>query len=213
MLQDILNSIAGFLVSFIGSLGYLGIFLLMAIESTFLPLVPAELVLIPAGFLVSIGKMSFPLALLIAILGSLAGAMINYYLALKLGRRAINHLVAKYGKFMFIDNDTLLKSDRYFRNHGSITTFFGRLIIGIRHFISLPAGFSRMDIKKFSIYTSIGAGIYSAILLYLGYVLGNNIALIKQNLNIVTYVVIAVLVLFIIGYIIVKKRRKKGNLY
>lgn len=208
MLQDIITQVANFLVSLMGTLGYLGIFILMTIESTFLPIVPAELVLIPAGYLVSIGKMSFILALVVGVLGSLLGALINYYVALKLGRKAVDTLVSKYGKFLFISEDILVKSEKYFADYGSITTFFGRLIIGIRHFISLPAGFARMNMKKFVAYTTAGAAIYSAFLLYLGYVLGNNLKIIQQNLNIATYIVLGIVALTIVFYIIVKTSKK-----
>ena len=117
MLQNILNQIAIFLVNTMGVFGYFGIFILMLIESTFLPLVPAELVLIPAGFLVSTGKISFVLALIFAVLGSLAGALINYFLALYLGRRTVDRLVSRWGKFLFISEDSLSKSDKYFKEH------------------------------------------------------------------------------------------------
>lgn len=210
MLQNILASTANFLVTAIGSLGYPGIFILMAIESTFIPLVPAEIVLLPAGFLISIGKMSFILALIFATLGSLAGAMINYYLALHFGRRTTDHLMSKYGRFLLISKNTLLKSEKYFEEHGAITTMIGRLIIGIRHFISLPAGFAKMNKFKFCIYTSIGAGIYSAFLLYLGYLLGNNLELVKQNVSYIMPAIILTLAIVVLSYIIInicKKRR------
>lgn len=210
MLENTITSIANFLVTVIGSLGYFGIFILMAIESTFLPLVPAELVLLPAGFLVSLGKMSFILALIFSTIGSLAGALINYYLALHLGRRATDHLVSKYGRFLLISKNTLLKSEKYFEEHGAITTLIGRLIIGIRHFISLPAGFAKMNKLKFCVYTSIGAAIYSAFLLCVGYLLGNNLQLVRQNISYIMPIIILVIAITIISYMIInimKKRR------
>ena len=211
MLQTILSQTAAFLVTTVGAWGYWGIFILMLIESTFLPIVPAELVLVPAGFLISVGKMSFIFALLFAVIGSLSGALINYFLALYLGRRTIDKLVAKWGKFLFVSPDSLLKSDKYFEEHGAITTLIGRLIIGVRHFISLPAGFTKMNLGKFCVYTSIGAGIYGAILLYLGYLLGNNLDLVKQNMVLITYILFLILAIAIILYILIRiiKTRKK----
>jgi membrane protein DedA with SNARE-associated domain len=204
---EILTSIGNFLVSLIGSWGYLGIFILMTIESSFLPVVPSELVLIPAGFLVAQGEMSFFWVLIFAILGSLAGALFNYYLALHLGRKAVDKLVSKYGKFLFIHEKTLTKAEKYFEKHGAITTLIGRLLLGIRHFISLPAGFAKMDLAKFCFYTSLGAGIWSVVLIWLGYLFGTNMALIQQNLHIITLALILICGILIIGYIIFHLRK------
>ncbi len=208
MLSEIFSKIVDFLVNAVGSLGYSGIFILMAIESSFIPL-PSEIVLIPAGVLVSQGEMSFILVVLAGILGSLLGALINYFLALYLGRGLINKLIIKYGKTLFIDKNTLSKSENYFAKHGEITTFIGRLLPVIRHLVSLPAGFSKMNILKFCIYTSLGAGIWVIILVYLGYVFGGNIDLIKQNLNIITLWIFLAIGIIIMLYLIKKNKSNK----
>lgn len=207
MLSEILSGFANFLVNSIGSLGYIGIFILMTIESSFIPF-PSEIVLIPAGFLAYQGKMSIIIIFIAGVLGSLAGAFVNYYLAYFLGRRATEKLIAKYGKIFFIDNKSIEKSERFFENHGEITTFTGRLIPVIRQLISLPAGFAKMNLAKFSIYTCLGAGIWSAILIALGYIFGQNQNLIKQNLSIITLFTVIACVIIIIVYIFIK--RKKG---
>lgn len=207
MLSEILSVFANFLVSTIGLWGYLGIFLLMTVESSFIPF-PSEIVLIPAGVLVFSHEMSFIVVLTMAIAGSLLGALINYYLALHLGRRFVNHLILKYGKILFISESSLTKSEDYFAKHGEITTFVGRLIPVIRQFISLPAGFARMNLAKFCFYTCLGAGIWSTILIVLGYTLGENMALIKQNLNVLTWIVLILCALLIAIYILIKRRKK-----
>lgn len=207
MISEVFNSGVNFLVSAIGKLGYLGIFILMTIESSFIPF-PSEVVLIPAGVLVSQGKMSFLLVLLASLIGSLLGAFINYYLALILGRRIVDKLVVKYGKIVLINKEKLEKVDRYFEIYGDITTFIGRLIPVIRQLISFPAGFAKMNKIKFAFYTALGAGIWSLILIYLGYLFGDNIDLINKNLNLITIIVLLICLFIIIFYLEIKRRKR-----
>ena len=200
MLLDIVNKIIEFSIAAVGSLGYFGIFILMTIESSVIPF-PAELILIPAGALVARGEMYFVVVLIVSTLGSVAGALANYYLALYLGRKTINYLIHKYGKFAFIKEDTVLRSEKFFDKHGAVTTFLGRLIPGMRSFVSLPAGFARMHLGKFCLYTALGAGIWNAVLIYLGYVFGNNISTIHENLGYITGVLIIGCLMILIAYV------------
>lgn len=211
MTNTVFIQIAERLVGLIDSLGYLGIFVLMTIESSFIPF-PSEIVLIPAGVLIYRGEMSFWLVFLAGILGSLAGALINYYLAYYFGRKGVNKLIEKYGRVFFINKENLKRSDKFFEEHGEITNFIGRLIPLVRQLISLPAGFAKMNIYKFCFYTILGAGIWTAILIYLGYLYGNSIELIEQNLRIVNWLLIFfVLVIILIYLLILKRKRKTGK--
>ena len=210
MIKEILNNIFQYVLELSYSFGYFGIFILMTIESSFVPF-PSEIVLIPAGILIAKGEMSFYLVFIFSLLGSLTGALFNYYLALYLGRPAVNKLILRYGKIFFIDKNSLLKSEVFFQKHGEITTFVGRLIPVIRQLISLPAGFSKMNMSKFLIYTTLGAGIWSLILIYIGIIFGNNIELVKQNLDIITYWILAICLIIILVYLIIKKMKKKEN--
>ncbi len=202
-----LENIVGTILLIIKELGYIGIFIGMTIESSFFPF-PSELILIPAGALVAKGEMVFSLVFLAGLLGSLTGALINFFLALFLGRTVIDHIVSKYGRFLFITDKKIRKSDTYFKKHGEVTTFIGRLIPGVRQLISLPAGFSKMNLFKFCLFTGLGAGLWTAILIYIGYFFGNNVELIRGNL---TPLLLLLSMIIIIIYILLRKRKYKIN--
>ena len=198
-----LSQIINFIVETVSQLGYLGIFIMMFLESSFFPF-PSEVVMIPAGYLAYKGEMNIYFVIFFGILGSLAGALFNYYLALKLGRR----FLMRYGKYILISEDTILKMEDFFNKHGHISTFFGRLIPVVRQYISLPAGLSRMNLFVFSIFTSLGAGIWVAILAFLGYYLGGNEELIKEYLH---QIIIALLVLIVVFSYLYYKFTKRKN--
>jgi membrane protein DedA with SNARE-associated domain len=190
------------LVKVIGDMGYVGIFLLMAMESSLFP-VPSELVVPPAGYLASQGQMNIWLVIFFATLGSLVGALFNYAIAYFLGRPWI----LKYGKYFLIPPEKFAKVESFFLKHGEISTFTGRLIIVVRHLISLPAGLSKMDLKRFTIFTLAGSFIWVSILAYIGYIVGNNMDLVKSYYKqaVIGLVVIMAIVLAI--YIVWQKNR------
>lgn len=200
---ELFSSFINSVLSLIHSLGYLGIFIGMAIESSFVPF-PSEVILVPAGALVAQGKMSLFAVLLAGTLGSLAGAFINYFLALYLGRPAIELLVSKHGKKFLISNDKIKKADNYFLKHGEITTFVGRLIPVIRQLISIPAGFSRMNMVKFSLFTTLGAGIWALILILIGYFFGSNVS--SELKLIITSIVLLISIIILLFYMLWKRR-------
>lgn len=182
--------IINWIVQIVSTLGYPGIFIMMALESSFVPF-PSEVVMIPAGYLSSKGEMNIVPVILCGISGSVAGALLNYYLAIKLGRP----LLIQYGKYVMFNEASLQKIEYFFVHHGHISTFTGRLIPVVRQYISFPAGLAKMNLSVFCFYTSLGAGIWVIILTLLGYYIGENEALIKEYLhNIVIILILACIV-------------------
>lgn len=193
--------IVKFIVETVGSLGYVGIFIMMFLESTVFP-IPSEVVMIPAGYLAHKGEMNIYIVIILGALGSLCGALFNYYFALKFGRT----FLMKYGKYFFVSHETIEKTEVFFKDHGHISTFSGRLIPGLRHYISLPAGLARMNLFVFCLYTTLGATIWVIILTILGYYIGDNEELVKEYLR---YLIIGLLVfLILLGAWYYKKVKK-----
>ena len=198
MLHDMIT----WLVNTIGSMGYLGIFLLMAMESSIIP-IPSEIIMPPAGYLVQQGKMDMSLVILSGTLGSLLGAYANYFAARWLGRP----LLLKYGHYVLITDEHFDRVERFFKSHGEISTFIGRLLPVIRHLISLPAGLAGMDHLKFSLYTLAGAGIWVSVLAWLGYFIGHNEVLIAQYSHQVIIDILAASAVLITGYVFWQRKR------
>ncbi|RLA80252.1 MAG: DedA family protein [Epsilonproteobacteria bacterium] len=197
-----LHEMAQYLTDMIFDMGYLGIFLLMLVESSFIPF-PSEIVLVPAGYLASKGDMNISLILFASLVGSIGGALINYFGALYVGRK----FLLRFGKYILVSPETLEKMETFFAKHGAISTFTGRLIPGIRQLISIPAGLSRMNLKIFIFYTSLGALIWSAILVALGYIIGENQALIKEYLSQIVIITLITISIITAIYILNHKRK------
>jgi len=196
--------IIDWIVQTVGALGYFGIFFMMLLESSIFPL-PSEVVMIPAGYLCSKGEMDLSIVIILGILGSIAGALLNYYLAIKLGRK----LLLKYGHYVFFSPETLERVEVFFKKHGSFSTFTGRLIPVVRHYISLPAGLARMNLGLFCFYTGVGAGIWVSILTFLGYFFGQNEALLHEHLHTVSISVGVFLVVCMAIYVWLHKRKER----
>ncbi len=163
MLEGVLN----WIVLQIEFWSYPGIFLMMFLESTFFPF-PSEVAMIPAGVLAYKGTMNATLAVLAAVLGSLAGAFFNYYLARRVGIPVLR----RYGRYIFFNESRLERCNVVFRIHGEIATFVCRLIPVVRQYISLPAGIAGMNLLRFGIYTGLGAAIWVTVLTWFGYIIG-----------------------------------------
>lgn len=161
--------------------GYPGIIALMALESSFFPF-PSEVVIPPAAYLAVSGEMNLGMVILSGIVGSLIGALFNYWIALRFGRPFFD----RYGKYVLVNKRSLEKADRFFDRHGHISTFIGRLLPGIRQYISLPAGLARMNPLSFSAATILGSGIWVIVLASLGFWFGRNEEKITNNLHWIT---------------------------
>ena len=198
MLHEIIN----WLVTTIGAMGYTGIFLLMALESSIVP-IPSEIIMPPAGYLVQQGQMNMALVIFSGTMGSLFGAYLNYFAAHYLGRP----FLLKYGRYVLITEDHFRRVEDYFASHGEISTFIGRLLPVIRHLISMPAGLAGMNHIKFSIYTLLGAFIWVSILTWIGFFLGHNEALIMQYSHQAIIGVMAASVVLVTTYIFLHRRK------
>jgi membrane protein DedA with SNARE-associated domain len=173
-----LESFITWLLNLFRGMGYPGIIALMAVESSILPL-PSELVMPPAGYLAAKGEMSVILAVACGVLGSVLGAVGNYWLARWLGRAFFLRL----GRYVLITEKGLDRSERYFAAHGEISTFLGRMLPVVRHLISIPAGIARMRLGRFVVFTGLGAFLWCSILTGIGWFIGSREDVILEVLN------------------------------
>ncbi|HLO26603.1 MAG TPA: DedA family protein [Geobacteraceae bacterium] len=201
-----LHTLIDWLLTTIGAMGYPGIFLLMAMESSVIP-IPSELVMPPAGYLAHQGEMNLWAAILCGTVGSLVGAYANYFAAHYLGRP----LVLKYGKYVWITEEKFAKVERFFHSHGEISTFIGRLLPVVRHLISLPAGLAGMHHWKFSLYTLLGAGIWVTVLTWIGWFIGKEQALIMKYSHQAVIGVVVFSAVLIAIYVWRHKRKSRRN--
>lgn len=201
--MEVLHDIISWIVQAVGQWGYPGIIVMMFLESSFFPF-PSEVVVPPAGYLAARGDMSLLLVILAGIAGSLFGALFNYWLAVMWGRPFFE----KYGHYVLVSEKSLDKADRFFADHGHISTFVGRLLPGIRQYISLPAGIARMNLPLFAAFTGLGAGIWVVVLALVGFYIGNNQELVNQYLHQILLGIIGFAVIIVAGYIFIKRRQQ-----
>lgn len=209
------NKFVNTIVSWYDSnMNYMSITALMAIESSFIPF-PSEVVVPPAAA-ISIqpnSKLNIFLVVLFATLGAIIGALINYILSITLGRTIVYKFAdSKLGKILMLSSEKIINAEKYFNEHGAVSTLIGRLIPGIRQLISIPAGLARMPIIPFILYTALGAGIWNSVLAIIGYAVGDNMELIYHYSHEIAYIILALLILIITYYIVkylIKKRRNK----
>lgn len=200
----------------LSNLNYGTIFFLMLLESTVIP-VPSELVVAPAAYHSAAGNLDIWLVILFSTLGADAGASINYLAGWLLGRPVIWHFAdSKLGKLCMLSHEKIEKSEAYFNNHGMVATITGRLIPGIRHLISIPAGLAKMHYWKFMLYTTIGAGAWNCILATMGWYLHTIVPEDQLHDKILEYgeyikLVIVALVVIAIAYFTIKWFMKRKS--
>lgn len=205
-----LHSLVQWLVETVSALGYPGLTVLMAIESSFIPL-PSEVVMPPAGYLAAQGRMDPVLAVLAGTLGSVLGALFNYWFAIVVGEPFLR----RYGKYFLVSAHHLDRAESFFARHGEISTFIGRLVPVVRQLISIPAGMARVPLGRFVAFTALGAGIWCAVLVYIGWFVGRHEATLVEGVvqaystRAFLYMV-PVLILVVIGYVVWHRRRRSS---
>ena len=198
-------------------LNYWTVTLFMAIESSFIPF-PSEAVVPPAAWKAAVtGEMNVYLVVFFATVGALVGALVNYYLALWLGRPIVYKFAnSRFGHMCLIDEAKVKNAEEYFDKHGAFSTFFGRLVPAVRQLISIPAGLARMGLARFVLFTTLGAGVWNAILAALGYYMSTFDSLkteqsvmdkVKEYSSAIGIVFVVLLVL-VVGFLIYKGLKK-----
>jgi membrane protein DedA with SNARE-associated domain len=182
----------------------------MALESTFVPL-PSEIVIPPAAWKAASGDLNVFLVVLFATFGAIIGACINYFLSVWLGRAIVYSFAeSKVGKIFLLSKEKVQKAEAYFVKNGNTSTFIGRLVPGIRHLISIPAGLAKMDLKKFILYTAMGSTIWHAILAALSYFLYSQKDLFEKYMKELSWILLAAGLIFV-AYLVIKSLRKKNK--
>jgi membrane protein DedA with SNARE-associated domain len=203
-----IHSVVQWLIETVSALGYPGIAVLMAIESSFIPL-PSELVMPPAGYLAAQGRMNPMLAVLAGIIGSVIGALFNYWFAIVVGEPFLR----RYGKYVLVRAHHLDRAEAFFARHGEISTFIGRMVPVVRQLISIPAGMAKVPLGRFVAFTALGAGIWCAVLVYIGWFVGRHEAALVEgavraySTRAFLYMV-PVLILVVVGYVVWHRRRR-----
>lgn len=192
---------------YMANLNYFTIALLMAIESTFLPL-PSEIVIPFAAYKAAQGDLNVFIVVLSGTVGALSGSLINYTLAYYLGRPLVYKFAgSKLGKLFLLSKEKVEHAEDYFIRNGKTSTFIGRLVPGVRHLISIPAGLAKMNLRDFMLFTLIGAGIWNIILAIIGYYL---YAVREQIFPYIGHILLGVGVIFV-AYLIIKNRKNRNK--
>lgn len=202
----VVETLSTWIVQTISFIGHPGLFILMALESTLAP-VPSEIVMPFAGFLISEGRFTLLGVALTSTLGSVAGSLAGYALGMHGGHR----IVKRYGKYLLVDENHLLRTEHWFKKHGEKTIFISRFLPVVRHLISIPAGIGKMNKKHFVFYTAAGALLWNSFLAYLGIILKNNWELVHQYSKPIDITLLALIVLATLTYTYLHLRRNHAE--
>lgn len=196
------------ITSTINSLGYWGIVLLMFLENVFPP-IPSELIMPLAGFTSTQGKLNIAFVIMAGTLGSLLGAVLWYYIGKNVGEKRLKRWADKYGKWLTISSEDIDKSKKWFDKNGGTAVFFGRIIPGVRTFISVPAGLEDMRFVPFLFYSTIGSLLWVGLLTFAGYILGQNYQVIEKFLGPISSLIAIALIVAFAFWVMKRKRRGK----
>jgi membrane protein DedA with SNARE-associated domain len=199
---------AEWITNTMNAMGYWGIGLLMFLENLFPP-IPSELIMPLAGFTVSQGKMNFQYAVLAGVVGTVLGTLIWYYAGILVGEERLRTIADRHGKWLGLSGADIDKANRWFYRHGTKAVLLGRLVPGIRTIISLPAGISRMRLAPYLIYSTIGTTLWTILLTYAGFLLGEHYDRVDEYLAPVSKIVLLALV---VGFIVWVMRRRQSQL-
>ena len=200
---EIISNLTNFIIQTISNSGYAGIFFLMVAESALIP-IPSEVIMPFSGYLVSTGKFNAVAVIMAGSIGNLVGSLIAYFVGVYLGRG----FVLKYGKYVLLKKSHLEIAESYFKKYGNRATFISRLLPAIRTYISLPAGVSKMNLKKFAVYTLIGSIVWNTALTYIGITLGQEWDSIRKYSS---YFDVIVIIAVIVGIILYWRSRRKST--
>lgn len=200
MMGDILGALANFAINLVSDLGYPGIILAMAAENIFPP-IPSEAIMPMAGYLTTTGRFNLWLAIFAGVLGSLIGAMVLYYVGIWAGNLAFRKFLDRYGRFFMTTSKDLETAERWFERYGERSVLLCRMIPIVRSIVSVPAGFTKMPLKKFMIFTTIGITAWTTFLTVVGVVLGENWERIGPIMKRFDFLVIGVLSGLILYYV------------
>ncbi|WP_336141295.1 DedA family protein [Acinetobacter sp. 102] len=197
-------------LSIMEKLGYLGIAFLMFLDNIFPP-IPSEIIMPSAGYTASKGELTLIGVIIAGSAGSILAAMLFYWIGRKVPQQRLFQFIERYGKYLRIQVADLDKALTWFNKHGHRIVFFGRMIPAVRSLISIPAGISRMPFSKFMLYSSAGTLIWTSFLAYLGYHFSENQTLMLAILQRISYLIFALIALYIIWWVIKKFYRSKSN--
>jgi membrane protein DedA with SNARE-associated domain len=193
-------------MSVIASTGYFGIVFLMFVENVFPP-IPSEFIMPLAGFMAAEDKFSLLGVIVAGTLGSVLGALPFYYLGAKLGEELLKGFAERYGRWFTISPEDIDRADDWFDRHGAKAVLFGRLVPGIRSFISIPAGFNRMNLTSFLLFTALGSSVWTSLLAGAGYLLGANFHQVEEYLDVVTYIIFGAIIIIYLWRVINYKKK------